>query len=192
MGFEVSEEKGHINNLKSIITKKVPIFLLIQLFGGTISINIEGMTLKQLDLSFESNILQKISQDTEKAVVKMKRVLSEKIKSEKLDKDLIKTLLDFEIEKQELKKNILKSEIQTFFSGSKRAFFILSRLHLLNGFEMNAKIGSKTLLETIDYEEATIRRIISFINKEWGEDFSDLFENGKKVNALDSMQSLWG
>jgi hypothetical protein len=34
--------------------------------------------------------------------------------------------------------------------------------------------------------------MVSFIEKEWGEDFSDLFENGKKVNALDSMQSLWG
>jgi hypothetical protein len=57
---------------------------------------------------------------------------------------------------------------------------------------MNTKIGSKTLLETIDYKDAPIDRIISFINKEWGEDFSLLIENGKKVNALDSMQSLWG
>ena len=37
-----------------------------------------------------------------------------------------------------------------------------------------------------------VERIISFICKEWGEDFSSLIENGKKVNALDSMQSLWG
>jgi hypothetical protein len=47
-------------------------------------------------------------------------------------------------------------------------------------------------METIDYDYAHIERITSFIYKEWGEDFSSLIENGKKVNALDSMQSLWG
>ena len=88
--------------------------------------------------------------------------------------------------------HIFKKEIQNFYSGSKRSFSILSRLNLLNNIEMKTQIGSKTLLETIDYEDAPIDRIISFINKEWGEDFSILIENGKKVNALDSMQSLWG
>ncbi|MHA1190735.1 MAG: hypothetical protein ACTSP9_00390 [Promethearchaeota archaeon] len=122
----------------------------------------------------------------------MKRVLLEKTKTEKLDKELIQTLLDFEVEKKELKKNILKNEIQKFYSGSKRAFFILSKLNLLNSFEMHVRIGSKSLTEIIDYDEASIRRMVSFIDNEWGEDFSDIFENGKKVNALDSIQSLWG
>jgi hypothetical protein len=122
----------------------------------------------------------------------MKRTLSGKVKTEEIDEDLIKTLLDFDVEKEELKRNIFKKEIQNFYSGSKRAFFIFSRLNLLNNIDMNTKIGSKTLLETIDYKDAPIDRIVSFINKEWGEDFSLLIENGKKVNALDSMQSLWG
>jgi hypothetical protein len=122
----------------------------------------------------------------------MKRTLSGKVKTEEIDEDLIKTLLDFDIEKEELKRNIFKKEIQNFYSGSKRAFFIFSRLNLLNNIDMNTKIGSKTLQETIDYNDAPIERIVSFVNKEWGEDFSLLIENGKKVNALDSMQSLWG
>jgi len=122
----------------------------------------------------------------------MKRTLSGKVKTEEIDEDLIKTLLDFDIEKEELKRNIFKKEIQNFYSASKRAFFIFSRLNLLNNIDMNTKIGTKTLLETIDYNDAPIDRIVSFINKEWGEDFSLLIENGKKVNALDSMQSLWG
>ena len=155
-------------------------------------VELEGINLKQLDLTLEQNLLQKISQDTEKSVAKMKRVLSEKIKSNDLDVDLIESLLNFDVEKEELKKNIVKKEIQNFYSGSKRAFFIFSRLNLLNNLESNTKIGSKTLLETIDYDDAPIERIISFINKEWGEDFINLIENVKKVNALDSMQSLWG
>ena len=100
-------------------------------------------------------------------------------------------MLDFDVEKYELKKNILKKEIQNFFSGSKRAFFILTRLNLLNDLEISTKIGSKTLLETIDYEQVPINRIISFINKEWRENFSNLIENGKKVFIGDKIQSMW-
>ena len=192
MGFEMKGDRKKIFDLKNYIKSRIPVFLSIEFVSNSIEVELEGINPKEFDFTFEQNVLQKISQDTEKAIVKMKRVLSERIKSEKLDKDLIKNLLDFEVEKQELKKNILKSEIQNFFSASKRAFFILSRMHLMNTFEMNTRIGSKTLLETIDYNEASIERIITFIHKEWGEDFSELFENGKKANALDSMQSLWG
>jgi len=192
IGFKLENNKLKLENFIKFIKEKVKVFLNIMIYSKSISINTVGLDLKQLDLTFEQNILQKISRDTEKAIVKMKRVLLEKTKTEKLDKDLIKILLDFEVEKKELKKNILKNEIQKFYSGSKRAFFILSKFNLLNSFEMNVRIGSKSLLEIIDYDEASIRRMVSFIEKEWGEDFSDLFENGKKVNALDSMQSLWG
>ena len=192
MGFELENNKHKLENFIKFIKEKVNVFLNILIFSKSISIITVGLNLKQLDLTFEQNILQKISRDTEKSIVKMKRVLLEKTKTEKLDKELIKTLLDFEVEKKELKKNILKNEIQKFYSGSKRAFFILSKLNLLNSFEMNVRIGSKSLLEIIDYDEASIGRMVSFIDKEWGEDFSDLFENGKKVNALDRMQSLWG
>ena len=122
----------------------------------------------------------------------MKRVLSDKITTNQLDKDLIKTLLDFEEEKNELKKNIFKREIQNFYSGSKRAFFILSRLNLLNNIGIQTRIGSKTLLETIDYEEAPIERIIGFIKKEWGELYSTLIEDGKKAFMGDKIVSLWG
>ncbi len=192
MGFELDNDKRKLENFINFIKEKIDFFLNIMIFSKSISISCVGLNLRQIDLTFEENILQKISRDTEKAIVKMKRVLLEKTKPEKLDKELIRTLLDFEVEKKELKKNILKNEIQKFYSGSKRSFFILSKLSLLNSFEMAVRIGNKTLLEIIDYDEATIGRMVSFIEKEWGEDFSNLFENGKKVNALDSMQSLWG
>ena len=192
IGFEMKDQRKKVQELMNYIKSRIPVFLGIKFISKSINVELEGINSKEFDFTFEQNVLQKISQDTEKAVIKMKRVLSERIKSEKLDRDLINSLLDFEVEKQELKKNILKSEIQNFFSASKRAFFILSRMNLMNNFEMNTRIGSKTLLETIDYNEASIERISTFIHKEWGEDFSELFENGKKANALDSMQSLWG
>ncbi|TKJ24095.1 MAG: hypothetical protein CEE42_11445 [Promethearchaeota archaeon Loki_b31] len=192
IGIEILEQKDKIRQFINSIKKKINCFLGIAFFSNSFSIELVGINWKLLDLQFEHTILQKISQDTEKSIIKMKRVLLGKIKSEEIDEDLVDVLLDFNREKEELKKNILKKEVQNFYLGSKRAFSILSRLNLLNNIEMKTQIGSKTLLETIDYEDAPIDRIISFINKEWGEDFSILIENGKKVNALDSMQSLWG
>ncbi|MFX1345284.1 MAG: hypothetical protein ACFFBC_03270 [Promethearchaeota archaeon] len=192
IGIVVPKREEDLVKLKDFINRKARIILYISFYSNNFSIDLEQMDLKSLDLTLEENIFKKISQDTEKSIIKMKRVLNDKITSNQLDKDLIKTLLDFEIEKSELKRNIFKREIQNFYSGSKRAFFILSRLNLLNDIEIYTKIGSKTLLETIDYEEAPIERIISFINKEWGEDFSDLIEDGKKSFVGDKIVSLWG
>lgn len=192
IGIEIPQEKERIRQFINSVKKKINHFLSIGFLSNSILVEVVGLNWKLLDLTFERDVLHKISQDTEKSIIKMKRTLSGKVKTEEIDEDLIKTLLDFDIEKEELKRNIFKKEIQNFYSASKRAFFIFSRLNLLNNIDMNTKIGTKTLLETIDYNDAPIDRIVSFINKEWGENFSLLIENGKKVNALDSMQSLWG
>jgi len=203
LGIMIPKQKENLFYIRNLIRKKANKFLTIIVSSNTVSVELEGINIKQMDLTLEQGILQKISQDTEKSIIKMKRVLSDKIKSKKLDNDLVKTLLDFEVEKNELKKNIFNKEIQNFYSGSKRAFFILSRLNLLNNLEMNATIGNNTLLKTIDYYQtpldgiisAPLNRIISFIHKEWGIDFSHLIENGKnakKVDVGDKIQSMWG
>ncbi|MFW9896874.1 MAG: hypothetical protein ACFFD7_13800 [Candidatus Thorarchaeota archaeon] len=192
IGMVIPKEEKEIIKLKMFINSKSNFILYISLFSNSFSIGLDNLDLKSVDLSLEENILRKISQDTEKSLIKMKRVLNDKINTNQLDKDLVSTLLDFENEKSELKKNIFRREIQNFYSGSKRAFFILSRLNLINNIDIYTKISSKTLLETIDYEDASIERIISFIRKEWGENFSDLIEDGKKSFMGDKIVSLWG
>ncbi|MFX1522643.1 MAG: hypothetical protein ACFFCC_03955 [Promethearchaeota archaeon] len=192
IGMVIPKEEKEIIKLKMFVNSKSDFILYISLFSNSFSIGLDNLDLKSVDLSLEENILRKISQDTEKSLVKMKRVLNDKINTNQLDKDLVSTLLDFENEKSELKKNIFRREIQNFYSGSKRAFFILSRLNLINNIDIDTKISSKTLLETIDYEDASIERIISFIRKEWGENFSDLIEDGKKSFMGDKIVSLWG
>ncbi|MFW9900276.1 MAG: hypothetical protein ACFFDY_03195 [Candidatus Thorarchaeota archaeon] len=192
IGLMIPNLKEDFNKIKTHIKSKAKELLFITISSDTISIEIEGINLKLIDLTLEQNIFKKISQDTEKSIAKMKRVLSDKITATELDKDLLKTLLDFEEEKNELKKNIFKREIQNFYSGSKRAFFILSRLNLLNDIGIQTQVGSKTLLETVDYEEAPIERMISFIKKEWGENYSILIEDGKKAFMGDKIVSLWG
>ncbi|MCK4779931.1 MAG: hypothetical protein KAT57_07085 [Candidatus Lokiarchaeota archaeon] len=192
IGLTISKQKKEMIYIKNLIRNKTKELLFITISSDTISIEGEGINLKLIDLTLEQNLFKKISQDTEKSIAKMKRVLSDKITTNQLDKDLLKTLLDFEEEKNELKKNIFKKEIQNFYSGSKRAFFILSRLNLLNDIGIQTRIGSKTLFETIDYEVAPIERIISFIKREWGESYSSLIEDGKKAFIGDKIVSLWG
>lgn len=192
IGVNISKQKENLRYIKNQIKNKMRVHLTIILTLNRVSVKLEGINPKLLDLSIEQDILQKVSQDTEKSVIRMKRVLSDRIKLNNIDEDLIQTLLDFNAEKNELKKNIFKKEIQNFYSGSKRAFFILSRLNLLNNLEIKTKIGSKTLLETVDFEDAPIDRIISFIKYEWGENYSDLIENNNKTFIVDKIDSLWG
>ena len=192
IGLVIPEQKEKFFNIKTLISQKSEKLIFITFLADNISIELKGIDLKSIDLTFEQNIFKKISLDTEKSINKMKRVLTDKITVKNLDNDLVTTLLDFEEEKIELKKNIFKREIQNFYSGSKRAFFILSRLNLLNNVGIYTGIGSKTLFETIDYEETSIERIISFISKEWGESFSNLIEDSKKNFLGDKIVSLWG
>ncbi len=192
IGIVIPKQKEQLLFIKDSINKKNEKLIYITILVNTISIEVIGINLKLIDLTLEQNIFKKVSQDTEKSINKMKRVLNDKITVDKLDKDLSNTLLDFKEEKYELKRNIFKREIQNFYSGSKRAFFILSRLSLLNTVGFYTGIGSKTLFETIDYEEAAIERIISFISKEWGEVFSNLIQDSKKSFLGDKIVSLWG
>ncbi|MFX1436890.1 MAG: hypothetical protein ACFFAA_06700 [Promethearchaeota archaeon] len=192
IGLKIPEKKEELIYIKNLIKRNTHHLLYITVTSNAISIQIEGINSKGIDLTLEQNIFKKITQDTEKSIVKMKRVLSDKITTNQLDKDLLKTLLDFEVEKNELKKNIFKREIQNFYSGSKRAFFILSRLNLLNNIGIQTRVSSKTISETIDYEEAPIDRICSFIKNEWGDDYSNLIEDGKKAIMGDKIVSLWG
>ncbi|MGQ4873751.1 MAG: hypothetical protein ACP6IY_06730 [Promethearchaeia archaeon] len=191
IGFTYNNKK-ELEKIEKIIDKKIKNYLKILIHLNDFSIFLKGFTIKNLDLSFEKYIFKKIFQDTEKAINRMKRVVSEKIYNSNIQNDIVLTLLDFENEKKEVKKNIFRKELHNFYSAAKGAFFILSRLNLLHKFDLNTQIGGKTLLETIDYKNANIERLISFIRKEWGEDFSNIVENGKKISIGDKITSMWG
>jgi hypothetical protein len=189
IGFVIPKQKENYFFIKNEIRKKIQTFLCITISNKNISFEIEGINQKYIDLLLEDNILQKISHDTLKSITSMKRALSETVKTDAISKDLLETLLDFQVEKKELKKSIFKKEIQNFHSGSKRAYFIFIKLKVLRDLNVQASISSKTLLDTIAYEEAPVDRILSFIHKEWGEDFSDLVDYDNKANIRDKIAS---
>ncbi len=192
IGIVIPNQKEEFLHIKNQIKEKIQEFLCINISSKNIIVELEGLNVKVIDFTLEQNILQKVFQDTERSITRMKRALSQTINSNKISKELIKMLLDFEAEKKELKRNIFKKEIQNFYSGSKRAYYIFSKLNILSNLEVKAKIGNKILLDTIDYIDAPIERILSFINKEWGENFYDFVEYDKKVIIGEKISTLWG
>ncbi len=64
-------------------------------------------------------------------------------------------------------------------------------MNLLNNFGIHIRVSSKTIFETIDYEEAPIDRICSFIKNEWEHNCTYLIEDGQKAIMGDKIVSLW-
>lgn len=192
IAIKLPESKTDLNMIQKKIQQKTQKHLEIFLKNQSTKILSDSINKKLINLNIEESIFQKISKDTEKSINKMKRILSEELRKNEIEIGLEEALLNFEQEKKEIKKNIFYKEIQNFYSGAKRVFFILLKLKLINQMQIKSKIGGRTLLETIDYEEAHIDRILSFIKKEWGEDFSDLIENNKLTLIGEKIQSFWG
>ena len=114
IGIEKMQKNDSSFNIKKSLRKKMDLFLFINLNSEKSEVELEGENLKDIDLTLEQKFLQKITQDTEKAIAKMMRVLNEKTKFDDIDKDLMNTLLDFETEKKELKKISLKQKCKNF------------------------------------------------------------------------------
>lgn len=192
-GIEIPNgDSQRIKYIKEIMSERCNFFLVIKILDGAITVNLEGDNLEVFNLKMEKQILKKISQDTENSIIRMKRVLTQKKLKDNLDQQTLTSLLDFSVEKEEIQKNIFKKEIQNFFSASKRAFFILNRLNLMSTLGLDSSISGKILLNTIDYQDASLERLLSFIYNEWGEDFNLLLKNGKVANIGDHLESLWG
>ncbi|MFO7796020.1 MAG: hypothetical protein ACQERB_10945 [Promethearchaeati archaeon] len=192
IGIRLPDSKRDLKIIQERISNKTKDHIELFLKNGNTEVITNIMNKKILNLYIEESIFQKVSKDTEKSINKMKRVLSEELRKNKIDIELEEALLNFELEKKEIKRNIFNKEIQSFYSGAKRAFFILLKLKLINQMQLQSMIGSRTLLETIDYEEAPIERILSFIQNEWGEDFTNLIENNKLTLLGEKIQSFWG
>ena len=64
--------------------------------------------------------------------------------------------------------------------------------HTLKEFGIKSNISAKTLLNTIAYDRASVKRILRFIQSEWRMDFSIFLDMKKLGNFTDTFESLWG
>ncbi len=183
---------GDLKSNTRKIDGKVNNYVLIRMFSDDIELKTKGFNAKSLNLDFEERIMHRVYEGTEKAITRMIRVLKENTKAANLNKEILQEIMNFKIEKTEIKRNFVRLEFQDFYNGAQRAFYILSRMSLLNSLDIPTAIGGKTLLDTIHYSIDNIERILSFIDNEWGLDFSNLIKNGKNSSIGEKIQSLWG
>ena len=73
IGVVIPKQKENYYFIKNQIRKRMQKFLSIIISSNKISLEIEGINQKIIDLTLEDNILQKISRDTERSITKMKK-----------------------------------------------------------------------------------------------------------------------
>ena len=180
------------NEIKQQLYEKSGYFLVVKIFPNVLEINMEGKKFPKIDLTFEKWLYKQAINGTEDSIERMKRVLAKKVKLNSITQDQLLSLIDFEMEELELKRNIFKKELLAFYQASKRASFILNRMLMLQQMDMPATIAEKTLLATISYEYAPVHRILQFIYNEWGQTYPDILQSRRSSNFGDLLESMWG
>ncbi|MEM2109104.1 MAG: hypothetical protein QW327_01255, partial [Candidatus Odinarchaeota archaeon] len=145
-----------------------------------------------LDTSFERDLINKIESESASSIERVKRVLKSKICGSTVSPIFSSTLLNFEAEEEGLKESLFNSQIFLFVNACKRALYLLTRLDLINEFNIEGVISEKTLLDSIKYNCASASRILDFIYAEWGLSFHKYVKSGKLSVLGDIIEGLWG
>ncbi|MHA1298131.1 MAG: hypothetical protein ACTSO9_01655 [Candidatus Helarchaeota archaeon] len=194
-GWTIAFKTNDINSNEEIINKlkkRAGIFLAIYLQDNdTVKIEKYGPNLNSIDLSFEKKLLKRAIEKSKISLEKMKRVLEKKVKIP-TSSEIMKTVINFDIEEEKIQMNIFNEEIQAFAHAGIRALAILSRIDLLHELGIEIRISDKTFLRTIDFEMVKSERILEFLYSEYGVNFSDYLQNGWKSRVGDYVDSLWG
>jgi hypothetical protein len=187
-------EKDHtiLSQIKEKLFVNSPFFIYIEIKNDYLIAQLEGKEFPQFNLTFERWILENAIKKTEISIERMRRVISKRLKIKKIGQDHYHNLMNFKVEELDLKSNIIKKEILDFFQASRRAFSILNRVRSIKELGMKSNISSKTLLNTIAYDRAPIKRILQFILEEWQTRFDEYLELKKVNNFTDTFESLWG
>jgi len=145
----------------------------------------------KINMHFGKMLSEQVIEKTGVAMERIRKVLIKKLGKKQLNENILKVLLDFDVEEEAIKEEILKEEILKFVHACRRALYLLSRIRLLEQFHIAGRISGKTLLETIGYFQTPPEDIILFIKAEWGEDFENILQKGRLSHIEDWLSSLW-
>ncbi len=175
------------------LTKKTNYFLSLKIENGQkLIVNMEGRNAKILDINFEKTMIRQVMNNTEIAIEKMVRILRKKILTASIDSNITANLLDFRLEENRVKRNLLEKQILDFINAAGRAFALLTRVHQLNEMGIPFDISEKTLQKTIMFEECRLKRIFEFIEREWNENYDTQVKLNKSSEYADIIEGLWG
>ncbi|MHA1238242.1 MAG: hypothetical protein ACTSSJ_03215 [Candidatus Odinarchaeia archaeon] len=184
-------DNGHVK-IQEKITSSNPRCLMVSIEDTKRNASLNLLGAEKIDTSFEENLLNRIFRETDIALEKIKRVVNKKVGKSPLSEVFIKSILDFASEREYIAFNMFKSEIGRFIDGARRAFSLLSRIKLLEEIGLNISISEKTLLDAIQYKNAPARRLLDFINAEWGVNLNACISKGVISSLGDLVEGLWG
>ena len=143
---------------------------------NSVNVNLYGLNTKDLDLKFEENVLNKIDNETNKSLDDISYLLKTQLKIYRIaqNSDVFVRTMDIEREREIIKYTILQNEIQKFISASEKIYMLLRKAHQFMEIDHNLdiKIKEKDIIEPIEYNEASIKRILTFIETNWRNNFS--------------------
>ncbi len=175
------------------LTKKTDYFLSLKIEKGSkMVVNMEGKNAKILDINFEKTMIREVMSNTEIAIEKMVRILRKKIPTSSIDSNSILNLLNFRLEENRVKRNLLEKQILDFINAAGRAFALLTRINQLNEMGVPFEISEKTIQKTIMFEECRLKRIFEFIEREWNENYTPEIKLNKSSEFADIIEGLWG
>lgn len=188
----IDDEEKRTYLLKNL-TKKTDYFLSLKIENEQkLIVKIEGKNAKILDINFEKTMIHEVMSNTEIAIEKMVRILRKKIPTATVDSNSLMNLLDFRLEENRVKRNLLEKEILDFINAAGRAFALLTRINQLNDMGIPFEISEKTLQKTIMFEECRAKRIFDFIEREWNENYAPEIKLNKSSEFADIIEGLWG
>ncbi len=193
---EFSEFKGCIIGVKSTsmtLEDVVKIVLSKNDYCGVFSVSnlFKFQMYGNIDMYFGKMLSEQVIGKTSVAMERIRKVLMKKLGKKRLNENILRILLDFDVEEEAIKEEILKEEILKFVHACRRALYLLSRIRLLEQFHISGRISGKTLLETIGYFQTPPEDIILFIKAEWGENFENILQKGRLSHIEDWLSSLW-
>ena len=187
---DIKDFKSWIIGLdKSIkINKILSNYLEIKIISKTISIELIGIDKSSIEreLSFETNLLEKFTDPKE--IKKKNQFFNnfKKILIQIVSEDHLKFLANIDQEEEAINLHNFKTSILNFISAAKKVFLILYKIHLidLGRDDKNIeapKLSKETLLDVINYHDAPISRILTFIKEEYF-GFVDYSEEKKDID----------
>ncbi len=161
-------------------------------------LNFENIS--SIDFSFEEEILNKMDMSTDQIKGLVSKMLKDSLPPEIYE--VLGSYLELDRQIYELRRMIMKTEIEKFYSGAKNIFYVLNRLRIVEQkFKTQIKpvLSIGALLEIIDLpkrikaieqklnifkeeapveklSEQQVRRMLDFIRNEWGQDLEQFID----------------
>jgi len=189
-GWVIAANKTTSDNLIKRIRSNNPNAIILELNNGKLSLILNGNDKKITETSFEQKLFEKVLSETQMKIERITRVLKRAAQGKVSDR-LEKSLTNLQNEEERVRQSLFREQIQAFVHAAWRTLVILLRFRLLEEVGVKSVISDKTLRQAIDYNGASIDRLMDFIVAEWGEDFTGAIDGGRSRSFGDRLEGSW-